>query len=155
MSTSGSGSFHFSFPLFLWLSFWEFLNGSIGDNETSFSMEFASHLRVYQVCFANRSHFMGISSTIHLLNNSQQVFHTLSFMNKVSRGHQLLPQNEIFIYTVGIYQILLHVTAKTTMFYQYLNIQKLHRFMSMFLHFLLNFLGEESHKKILKIQMHL
>ena len=91
MSTSGSGSFHFSFPLFLWLSFWEFLNGSIGDNETSLLMEFASHLRVYQVCFANRSYFMGISSTTHLLNNSQQVFHTLSFMNKVNCGHQLLP----------------------------------------------------------------
>ena len=90
MSTSGSGSFHFSFPLFLWLSFWEFLNGSIGDNETSFLMEFARHLHVCQVCFASRS-YLGISSTIHLLNNSQQVFHTLSFMNKVNRGHQLLP----------------------------------------------------------------
>ena len=87
MSTSGSGSFHFSFPLFLWLSFWEFLNVN---NETSFLMEFARHLHVGQVCFASRS-YLGISSTIHLLNNSQQVFHTLSFMNKVNCGHQLVP----------------------------------------------------------------
>ena len=61
--------FSFLLPTFLWLSFWEFLNGNIGDNETVkfFLMEFASRLPVYQVCFANRS-YLGISSTIHFLN---------------------------------------------------------------------------------------